>query len=272
MSSRLDTPLTAAESRARGAVQSLRRPQADRAFRERLERDFTTGQVAARRTLVLLARPAVSWAWWALAPAAAALAIAIGIANRGPAWRVVETRGEGMVIVEGRPVPVQHLAGRAKGLAPGARITLTGTTEIEIASQGQLVVQITPGSEITLPRPPGRWFGRTGTGAVWKGEIRVTTGPRFRGASLALETPEAAIDVVGTTFAVICERAGTCVCVLEGTVRVGPKGAAMKPVAHGRRMYVFNDGRAPEDAAIRPNEIGKLGMFRDQNAGAGEAR
>jgi len=53
------------------------------------------------------------------------------------------------------------------------------------------------------------------------GEIRVTTGPSFPGAHLDVSTPVAAIEVSGTTFAVILEPHGTCVCVLEGTVKVG---------------------------------------------------
>jgi hypothetical protein len=37
----------------------------------------------------------------------------------------------------------------------------------------------------------------------------------------------------------------------------------MERVHAGRRRFVFNDGRSPESAEIRPNEIGALGEFRD---------
>jgi len=70
------------------------------------------------------------------------------------------------------------------------------------------------------------------------------------------------VEVTGTTLAVICEPAGTCVCVFEGVVHVGAKGAAAEAVPGGRRRYVFSDGRPPEVADIRPAEIGKLGSFR----------
>ena len=63
------------------------------------------------------------------------------------------------------------------------------------------------------------------------------------------------------------EPAGTCVCVYDGVVKVGPMGGSMEPVSSGRRRFVFNDGRAPESAEIRPMEITKLGMFRDSRRG-----
>jgi hypothetical protein len=52
--------------------------------------------------------------------------------------------------------------------------------------------------------------------------------------------------------------------VLDGTVRVGARGAAAEVVASGRRRYVFNDGRPPESAEIRPVELEELGKFRER--------
>jgi ferric-dicitrate binding protein FerR (iron transport regulator) len=92
--------------------------------------------------------------------------------------------------------------------------------------------------------------------------MRVTTGASFKGARLSLVTPEAAIEVTGTTLAVICEPTGTCVCVHEGVVRVGPRGGDMLAVPAGRRRYIFNDGRAPELAEIRPVEHVELDAFQ----------
>jgi hypothetical protein len=62
---------------------------------------------------------------------------------------------------------------------------------------------------------------------------------------------------------VICESTGTCVCVHDGVVKVRAHGGSMEAVTHGRRRYVFNDGRPPESAEIRPVEDTKLGEFRD---------
>jgi ferric-dicitrate binding protein FerR (iron transport regulator) len=256
--------LTPDETRARGVVRGLERPRADAAFRERLKRDFVTGRIGERRVLEL----PVTWrqrlAWrLALAPiAVAALAVALVLANRGPGWTVLATVGDGVAIVDQMPVSLAHgeqLQGR---LHAGARLTVPAGAEIELASAGSMVVQITAGTEFTLPASPGRWFGRRVAGAVRHGEVRVTTGPAFHGARLRVDTPEAAVEVTGTTLAVICEPPGTCVCVYDGVVRVGARGAAAESVPSGRRRFVFSDGRPPELADIRPVENRKLGMFR----------
>jgi len=258
-------PLTPEETRAREAVRGLERPRADAAFRERLKRDFVTGRIGEQRVLEL----PLAWhrrlAWrLALAPVAfAALAMTAVLANRGPAWTVLAIAGDGVAVVDRTPVPLTHGEELRRRLHPGARLTVPAAAEIEIANTGGMVIQVTAGTEFTLPASPGRWFGRQVAGAVRHGEIRVTTGPAFRGARLRVDTPEAMIDVAGTTLAVICEPVGTCVCVYDGVVQVGARGAVAESVPSGRRRFVFNDGRAPELADIRPMEIQKLGMFRE---------
>jgi hypothetical protein len=66
---------------------------------------------------------------------------------------------------------------------------------------------------------------------------------------------------------VICEPQGTCVCVLEGRVMVGPKDGTMERVDGGHRRYVFADGRPPEMAEMRPTEHSPLGEMRAEFAG-----
>ena len=257
-----DVTLTPEEVRTREAVRGLARPRAEAAFRERLKRDFVAGRIGERRALVL----PVAWhrrpVWrLALVPATLALlVVSAWMTDRGPGWTVMATRGEGTVVVDGATVPREALAGH---LRPGARLVVPDGAEVDLASTAGLVVQVTAGTEFTLPATPGRWFRRQVTAAVRHGEIRVTTGPAFLGARLRVETPEAEIEVTGTTLAVICEPVGTCVCVHDGVVKVGARGGSMEPVTAGRRRFVFNDGRAPESAEIRPTEISKLGTFRD---------
>lgn len=257
--------LSAAEQRARDAVRGLDAPHADAAFCERLKRDFVTGRIGERRVIEL----PIAWhrrlAWrFAMAPVAVALlAVTIVLANRGPSWTVLETEGDGIVVVDRTPVPLGHRDDLQRRLRPGARIVMPEDSEIEIATAGGMVVQVTAGTEFTVPASPGRWFARRVAGTVRHGMIRVTTGPGFRGAQLQMVTPEATVDVTGTTLAVICEPVGTCVCVYEGAVRVGAHGGSSESVTNGHRRFVFNDGRSPESAEIRPGEIGNLGRFRD---------
>jgi hypothetical protein len=265
-----DLILTAEQSRARDEVRALRGPAADPAFRARLRQSFVEGTVAApaRRTTRILTgpfQPVAPWRWALVPAAAAALLIAVSVMNRGPDWSVVHAGGEGVVIVDRRPIPVAHVTEQlASLLRPGAMIELGDAVELELAIPGGAVMQITPGTQLTLPRSPGRWYERVQPFEVRNGEIRLTTGPRFHGARFEVATPEAAVEIVGTTLAVIREPAGTCVCVYEGTVRVGPRGQTPMPVEHGMRRFVFNDGREPELAAIRPIEGVKLAEFREQ--------
>jgi len=258
-------PVTPEVARAREALRGLTPPRADPAFRERLKRDFVTGRIGEHRALEM----PVTWhrrlAWrLALAPAAVTvLAVAAWNADRGPGWTVMGIQGEGAAIVDGAPVPLASRDELGRRLRPGVRLAVPSGAEVELASTSGLVVQVTAGTEFTLPATPGRWLHRRVTGALRHGEVRVTTGRAFAGALLRLDTPEAQVEVTGTTLAVICEPAGTCVCVYDGVVRVGPRGVAMDSVPHGRRRFVFNDGRPPESAEIRPIENAKLGMFRN---------
>ena len=264
--------LTPDETRARDAVRGLGVPGADPAFRARLRGDFVTGRIGESRVLTL----PVPWhrrlaVRRALVPATIAVLVLAGAAvlsvtDRGPGWTLMMARGNGAVTVDGAPVSLASRGDLNRALHAGARLVVPADAEIELMSAAGLVVQVTAGTELTLPATPGRWMNRRVTGAVDRGEIRVTTGSAFAGAHLHVQTPEAVIEVTGTTLAVICEPAGTCVCVHDGVVKMGASGGSMERVPEGRRLYVFNDGRPPEFAEIRPTEGTKLGEFRDSRS------
>jgi ferric-dicitrate binding protein FerR (iron transport regulator) len=270
-----DEILTAEQQRARDAVRALRPPAADPAFRARLRNDFVSGRLAAGPARH--ARPA----WYrsprvafALLPLAAAAAVAVVLVlNRGPAWSVAPSRGEGVAVVDGLPVPMEHTAELAARIRPGVRLRVPEGAEIELMSAGGVAIQVTAGSDFSVPDVPGRWFGRSTSAELRSGEVRITTGAGFHGARLAVITPEARVEITGTTLAVIREPAGTCVCVLEGRVMVGATPSEMVPVERGRRRYVFADGRPSEEAEMRPAEHEALPAFRDaRRALFGESR
>jgi len=260
------------EARARDAVRGLGVPAAGPAFRARLKQDFAAGRIGESRVLAL---PGSAVPWYrrpafrlALVPAALGVLVVAGMAvlsatDRGPGWTLMTARGNGAVTVDGAPVSLASRADLTRAMHAGARVSVPANAELELMSTAGLVVQVTEGTELTLPATPGRWVNRRVTGTVRRGEIRVTTGSAFHGARLHLRTPEAEVEVTGTTLAVICEPTGTCVCVHSGVVMVGAHGGGMEAVPEGRRRYVFNDGRPPESAEIRPNEGEQLGVFRD---------
>lgn len=262
---------TPEEARVRALVRALDLPPADPVLRARLRQQFVAGTIegAERRPARILPFPWLRSAGgrWLTAAAAALIVVMTVLAlDRGPAWTLLTTSGVGIVIVDGVPVPLEHREELARALRPGVRVRVPEGAAIEVANPGNLVVQITGGTDATIPEAPGRWFGRRIHAGIEAGELRITTGPRFAGAHLALSSPEAEVLVKGTTLAVIREPGGTCVCVFEGVVRVGEKSGPMVEVEHGHRRFVFNDGRDPEMAEIREAEVAKLGEFRDQRS------
>lgn len=259
-----DQTLSAEERRARDAVRSLAVAEPDPEFRARLRDQFVTGRLEVVPFPVRLPWHRRPMTHWTLA-AAAAVALVAGTLffNQGAAWRVVAAHGEGTAIVDGRPVALSSRSDFRALFRPGTRIVMPEGVDVALRSGDAMLAEIAPGSDITVPSLPGRWFMRTGIGEVRSGELRLTTGAGFRGATLALATPDAHVMVTGTTLAVICEPTGTCVCVLEGAAHVGPDARSMEMVTAGTRGYVFADGRKMEHAQIRPEEMPLLGALRD---------
>jgi len=257
---------TPAERRARDAVRALPEPRADEAFRARLEHAFTTGAFPepARRIVPLPWYRRSPVAWIAVPAAAAAALVLVLTLNQGPRWELMAAQGAGNAVVDGRPIPLTHPGDLARALRGGARVVVPPDAELTLVSGDRLMVLATAGTEFVVPDAPGRWFGRSVAASIEHGTLRVSTRAGFPGSRLAIMTPEAAVEVTGSTLAVICEEAGTCVCVLDGGVSVGPRGGDMVPVPGGMRRYVFNDGRAPEMDEMRPMERVKLTDFRER--------
>lgn len=265
----IDIP-TPEERAAAAAVRSLRMRGASPAFRERLQTEFVTGSISSgldrsrMREVPGVFRFPTRWvqplAWAAAATLIAVTAIGL---NRGPAWQVKDVSGSGIIVVGNLPIPLDHSEQLEAALQPGARVRVPPGATLEVMAPGQLAIVLMSGTDVVMPATPGRWFGRGVSTTLAAGQLRVTTGPRFQGARLAIHTPEAEVAVTGTTLAVICEPHGTCVCVLDGRVDVGARGGEMSVVEGGRRRFVFNDGRGPEADEMRPMEREKLAEFRD---------
>jgi hypothetical protein len=188
-------------------------------------------------------RPVVQW----VAAAAAVLVVTIGVAamNQAPAWKVTDVEGDGIAVVNQVPVPLGHVSELSASLRPGARLRVPEGTKVEFATRGGIMIQALGGTDMILPAPPARWFGRNVEARLLAGELRIHTSEPFAGARLHVETHEADVHITGTTLAVICEPMGTCVCVMEGEVQVGDRKGPMAQVDAGRRRFVYRDGRDP---------------------------
>lgn len=259
-----DDRLTPEQDRVRDALRGLAWPSARAEFRARLESEFVSGRIRGRAPLV--ARPRVHRLWISLAPAAAVAALVAGLValNRGPAWTLVEARGAGRILVDGRSFALDDHAALARALRAGARVQMPDSGEVDLVCPGHFAFQLTPSTVMTLPKSPGRWFGR-GVGSEFEaGEVRVVTGPAFVGAALVIRTPEAESRVRGTTLAVIRAADSTCVCAFDATIQVRGRDGQTHELQAGKRVFLFADGRPPTTLDIDAMETMKLGMVRDR--------
>jgi hypothetical protein len=269
---------------ARNVLRGTPPPAPDPEYRARLKEAFAIGAIehpaagspAHERpdrlgpspllppTPIPIPRRRQSALWTGLAAAAAILiAVLAGVFNRGPAWTLTAVRGEGEVRLDGVAVAASDLEGMARSIRPGVQIEVPPGMEVDLMAGRVLAIGLTGGTDLTVPPTPPRWFARRAELHVRAGEIRVTTGPSFPGAHLDVSTPVAAIEVTGTTFAVILEPHGTCVCVLEGTVKVGRRDThKMGEVPAGRLRFVYKDAREPVYEDMREMERTKLAEFR----------
>ena len=244
------------------AIGRMPRPTAPREFRARLRAQFVRGTMPDRDRGASLRRSAMPWR----VPAAAAgtvvvLSLVVSLLNAGSAWRVTGWMGTGDVLVDGRTVPLDVMRGLR--LRAGTVLEVPADLQLDVDLPGIARLQIAGGSRVAVPGSPGRWIARSVSAPFERGEIRVSTGPAFRGSRLTIVTPEMRAGVTGTTFAVIRNRDGSCVCVLDGSV-VMAGGAATDTVHSGLRRSVFRDGRPPLVEPILPMETMKLTMLREQ--------
>ena len=99
---------------------------------------------------------------------------------------------------------------------------------------------------------------------VHHGELRIKTGPGFRGAELQILTTEGRIEITGTVVSVYKGEGFTCVCVLEGTAKIGMDKADLEEIPAGMRKVMFADGRPPMVTEIQPQHEAGLMEFEER--------
>jgi hypothetical protein len=259
MSEHDDQDLTPSERATRDAVRRLAQTPTGDTFRARLRHEFVSGRIGRRREL---ASPAPWFMRGALlVPLAAGfLAVALLAFNRGPDWRVVSADGDGRVVVDGIEFAPGDTAALAERVSRGGRIVLRGAVTLDLVAPGVAALALAPDADVLLSPAANRWWWRGMNARLAAGDAYFSTGRAFHGATLDVRTPEASVRAVGTSFAVLCAPFGTCVCVLQGRVRVGGRDAAPGEgveVPFGMRRIVHPD-QATETLPILDDSVHHL--------------
>ncbi len=246
--------LTPDQERARELVRALPALEADPAVKARLKRAFVSGELATKpRERTIRLRPALRFPRWIFAAAAvAAILVVVPILNRGPAPTIPVSGVRGEVSIDGISIPAAEKERIAERLRPGARISLSDESELDVLYAETVVYQLAPETEMTLPASPGRWYGRNVSCELDYGELLILTGPDFPGKRLVVQTPEGTTVVTATLISVFRDSTVTCVCVYHGTASVGIDAEDMEAVPSGMRKVMFSNGRPSIVTEIAP--------------------
>jgi hypothetical protein len=215
---------------------------ADDSFREGLRSSFVHGELESPAAESGTYDPEGGRRWWQWAVpvvgAVAATIAAIFILNNGPGLRVLDVSDGSAVHIDGTPA----ILGTGQVLRAGTEVVVPEGETVDLLARGVTLYEVVGGTRITLPATPGRWFNRAVVCSVFAGELRLKTGAGFAGSDLRVYTPDGIVEVTGTLLSIQCDAEGTCVCVLEGTARVGVNDDDLEPVTPGNRKIMLRDG------------------------------
>lgn len=211
--------------------------------RERSRAAFLTGDAegVAPEMLATKPEPLSRWTW-----RGPALGLAAAVA--GLVWYGFQPAHEWQTLDLSATTAAEHVSTEAgKTFASG---------ELVLALGDELVVKLAPGSQICLPKSPGRWFDKSREIRVTEGAVFCSSGGDELDFDLTVSTADASTRITGTTFAVLRNEHGTCVCLYEGSVEVSQFARdEMVKVPAGKRVQVYEDGSFPRVEELGPEEV-----------------
>ena len=264
--------LSPEDIRVREAVRSLSQPVADATFRDHLRESFATGAIDTRPALRETVRrnaPAPGTRWRrsvplavAAAAAAAVIFLVVGPVLRNPALNITAVHGANQIVLNGELVSCDDLTPLQAALHPGCRIEIPEGATVEVAGEGQLVMDL-EGVEFSFPRPAHRWLGgelkSTITG---DGVVRMATGPGFEGSTYRLLLGDADLLVRDTVFTLTREGGEIGINVLEGELEARLPDGSSKMVGPGSGAMI--KGGKIHLMDFDPLEADRLRALRDR--------
>lgn len=271
MSERNDMNLTPEELRLQDAIRGLGDVRPDDAFRARLRADFISGDIESQdetsdaNNVIPMDRGGNRRRLFAIAiPVLAAVLGFFMFVGGDPGWELKSVTGTGSIQVDGVSVDAATFDELAGLIKPEAHIVVPATAEMELILGEVMVLGIIRDTDITIPADPSG-KGSTYKSTVSHGELLVKTGPAFPGEHLLILTSEGRIELTGTTIAINKGDGFTCVCVLEGTAKIGKDTADLQEVSAGFRKVMFSDGRPSMIVDIEPGHEKDLNDFEARN-------
>ena len=168
----------------------------------------------------------------------------------GPVY--LGSNGEGQVTVNGRVIDADDPASLGQALKSGSRVQVGAGGSLDILYPGSFALRLGEGSDLVLPRRPGRWTGRSTEAEMAFGEVSVRTGPDLQGGQLVIRTAEGSAVIEGTLVSVFRNEALTCVCLFEGSASITTETADLGKLSPGKRWVLFSDGSVPQLLDIVP--------------------
>lgn len=172
-----------------------------------------------------------------LAAAAAAVLLLVLLPRPGAPsspWRMVAADPGTLVVWAGRTIAP---TGALEDLAAGDGALQVADGRLRLHYGEEFRMEVRPGSRVWLDPRGGRAL------RLGEGELFLQTFAAYGGQGLSVGTPETEVAVHGTTLGVRADDQGTCVCVLEGQVRVHEHGdAEARAVSACSSHLVFREG------------------------------
>jgi hypothetical protein len=235
------------ERRTRDAIRSTGDVRADGAFRERLKREFSNGTIAepAVQSEEPEGRGFPRWLWLLVPAAVAVVILAVFLPGSAPTWSVAGIHGEGQIEIDGQLLSTDDPDLVARALVDGGRVRVPEGVFLDLRLDDRLILSLDHGADVTLPAPAERGSEQPLISEIRDGELRIKTGPGFPGTTMRVLTSEGLTEIAGTIISVYRGDSYTCICVLEGTARVGTDEASLEDVPPGMLKIMFGDEMEP---------------------------